>query len=609
MRAIAQPRQSLQVFLLDSLKGFFGEFDDATFQRMLPMLEWFELDAGECLFKEGEDGSDMFFVVSGRLSVSKQDRLGHVHSLGDVVRGESLGELALLCGKPRTATVAAIRDSILARLPARAFHRLLDDIPQLSRHLLKQTVHRLTRSSPDAEIRTHPQNVTLLPVTPEIDARHLARDLAKRLGDSVLVLTGEMIRSRFGTGSYGRRRNDDLTLTRWLDEQEHRYEWLLWVASPTDADWTRHCLAYADEILLLAPAGDPSPPGAVEAELYAGRHGRERALRRLILLHDETDAPPRHTARWLQSRTVDSHLHLRSGRVADLDRLARTVARRTTGLVLSGGGARGFAHLGVYRALHEAGIPLDLVGGTSMGAVVGSLIALEIPPRDAIESFRDVFSQRPLGDYSAVPVISLIAGNRLERLLDRAYHQLGCGARGLEDCWKPLFCVASSYSHAREMLLHDGPMLKMLRASLSLPGLFPPVYHDGEVLVDGGIFNNFPTDHMRKQGTATVIGVDLGRETFGPVSGERAPGALRLLRLWVGRRSERVPTLRDMLFRAPLLYSKSRQERMALGADWLLRPELGDIGLLDWKSLERAIEIGYRHACMRLEAADFADRA
>jgi NTE family protein len=157
--------------------------------------------------------------------------------------------------------------------------------------------------------------------------------------------------------------------------------------------------------------------------------------------------------------------------------------------------------------------------------------------------------------------------------------------------------VASSYSHAREVVIRRGPLNKMLRASLSIPGFFPPVYHNGEALIDGAIFNNFPTDVMACQGVGRMIGVDLGDDNFGPVSGEEIPGPWKVFRHWLGLEKERprVPLIGGMLFHAPMLYSKSRQERSAEAVDLLIKPDLRHIRMLDWKALDRVVEIAYRH--------------
>jgi len=599
--------------LLTGLKHFFGDFDETLLRRVLPRLEWLEVSSGEVVFRQGSPGHDLYFVVSGRLRASVEDGQGCERALGEILRGESVGEMSVVTGAPRMATITAVRSSVLVRFSRRQFLILLKEFPSISVRLMHLLIERLSRSGGTQPARRRPENIVLLPISSVVEGESLATQLAERLAKygSARILTPSIAAELFGDIAMHSAREqtaDFLAVTRKLDELEGQHDFVLFVASPEDCGWTRRCLNHADEVLLLASADEPPAPRPIEALLSAKGGGVPGAGCRLVLFHTVGCLSPSATANWLDVRELIGHVHLRSNHAPDLDRLARIVSGNAVGLVMSGGGARGFAHLGVYRALVEAGIPIDYVGGTSMGAVIASLVALDIPPKEATDSFREVFRVRPLSDFNAFPLVSLISGKRLEKLLDSAYAKLIGESRNVEDCWKNFYCIASSYSYAREVVIHRGPLLKMLRASLSIPGFFPPVFHAGEALVDGAIFNNFPTDEMVRMGVGRMIGVDLGDDNFGPVAGDEFPGPWTLLRHWLsrwlpGRRDElRVPLLGGMLFRAPMLYSKSRQKRSAEVVDLLIKPDLRAIGMLDWSALEQIVEIGYRHTCDQLQA-------
>jgi len=599
--------------LLSGLKHFFGDFNDKLLGRVLPRLEWLGAASGEIIFRQGEPGRDLYFVVSGRLRASVDDGLGGERVLGEILRGESVGEMSVVTGAPRMATITAVRSSVLVRFSRRQFQILLNEFPRISLRLMHLLIERLSRSGSIQSNRRRPENIVLLPISAGLDAEVLATQLGERLArfGRVRILTPGLAATLFGAAAMHSTREQTaeyLAMTRQLDELEGQHDFLLFVANREDCGWTRRCLNHADEVLLLASADEPPAPAPFETALATQDDGMSRAGRRLVLFHEAACLSPSATSAWLNARELIGHVHLRRNHAPDLDRLARIVSGNAVGLVMSGGGARGFAHLGVYRALVEAGIPIDYVGGTSMGAVIASLVALDIPPRAAIDSFREVFRVRPLSDFNAFPLVSLISGKRLEKLLGTAYARLIGESRDVEDCWKNFYCIASSYSYAREVVIHRGPLLKMLRASLSIPGFFPPVFHAGEALVDGAIFNNFPTDEMARIGVGRMIGVDLGDDNFGPVVGDEFPGAWALLRHWLlrwlpGRRDGlRVPLLGGMLFRAPMLYSKSRQKRSAEVVDLLIKPDLRAIGMLDWSALEQIVEIGYRHTRDQLQA-------
>jgi NTE family protein len=145
----------------------------------------------------------------------------------------------------------------------------------------------------------------------------------------------------------------------------------------------------------------------------------------------------------------------------------------------------------------------------------------------------------------------------------------------------------------------------MVRASLSIPAYLPPVFHETEALVDGGVFNNFPTDVMAANKIACLIGVDLRQEPFGPVSSDIPPSTWQLLKRrllpWTRTGEHRFPSLADMLYRVPTLASSARQIEAAKLADTLIRPDLSSIGMLEWKALDRAVDIGFHAAHAELE--------
>jgi NTE family protein len=264
-------------------------------------------------------------------------------------------------------------------------------------------------------------------------------------------------------------------------------------------------------------------------------------------------------------------------------------------VVLSGGGARGFAHIGVVRALREAGIPVDLVGGTSMGAIMGAGVAFGWDHAEMIERFRRAFVQtNPLSDFT-LPLVSLVSGRKVGRLLRHEF-----GEVPIEDLPLPFFCVSSNLTSGRLAVHQHGSLWRWLRASLAIPGVLPPVFHGGEVFVDGGAMNNLPVDVMRELGRGPVVGVDVGSDrTFGAELDSVEMPPLWQWTSWLRGRKRR-PNILQILWRAGMVNSAAATAGQRGQTDLLLQPPLAEIDLLDWKSFERAIDIGYRHACERL---------
>jgi NTE family protein len=289
-------------------------------------------------------------------------------------------------------------------------------------------------------------------------------------------------------------------------------------------------------------------------------------------------------------------------------RLARLLSRNAIGLVLGGGGARGFAHLGVWRALRARGIDVDCVGGTSVGALMAALIAADPPEEKAIDIARSAFRGNPTGDYNLLPLISLIMGRRTRVATERAIGELVGGPIDIEDLWKGYFCIASNYSQGREQRLRDGDLGRALLASSAIPGALPPVARDGDLLCDGGTFNNFPVDAMREmRGVGTVIGVDLGVRNPRRLEFDDVPGSWTLLMDKLRPRSKRrfrLPSLISYLLNVTILYSISRQEEARRLTDLYFNPPLHNVGLLQWARFDSIVRQGEQHAAEVLGALE-----
>jgi len=304
--------------------------------------------------------------------------------------------------------------------------------------------------------------------------------------------------------------------------------------------------------------------------------------------------------KWIDRRPVTAHLNLRHDHQPDMDRLARILSRQAVGLVLAGGGARGFAHLGIWRALREKGIEIDVVGGTSMGAIMAAVIACDVGIDETIDITRDGFKNNPTSDYNWLPMVSLIKGQRARQAVRRSFERLTGGTPDIVDLWKGYFCVASNYSRGQEMHLTQGDLGKAITASFAIPGALPPVIMDGDLVCDGGTFNNFPANVMRQmRGVGRVIGVDLSARNPKSLTFDEVPGSWALLLdRWKGRRRRkyRLPSLISFLLNVSILYSVSRQEASRQACDLYFSPPLSGVGLLQWNRFDRIVDQGYEHA-------------
>jgi NTE family protein len=536
----------LQDLLAAHLKAFLGPIDPVTLDLLQRQLVWHELPGGRALMTQGEPGDAMYVLVSGRLRVIIADDNGHERTVREVTRGQVVGEMSLFTDDPRSATLVAVRDSVLARLGKVEFDHLLATSSAVSIALTRQIIRRLQTEGRSSRLE-RPVAIGLLPISDSIGAP-AAQALAERLAGelrrhgAVAVVDAARLEQRIGVPGITAHSETDAEATRRiavsLDEIEAEHAFVLLLADNGPTPWTHCCSRHCDELLLLADA-DASPDwSATELECLAIRPARTDAAEILLLLHPADRRAPTRTAEWLQRRHLTAHLHLREGHAGDVARLARLVSRTAVGLVLAGGGARGAAHAGVYRALVERGVPVDVIGGTSMGAVFGAVMAFDASPRLVIDTFAEHFGNNPTGDYNLLPILSLIKGRRLRGMMESTEQSLsGHADLDIEDLWKTYYCVATNYSQAREQVLRNGPLVNAVMASCAIPGALPPVLHDGDLLCDGGMFNNFPADVMRGAwGVGRVVGVDLSFEQSHRIEVQRLPGSWEHLRDLLRRR-------------------------------------------------------------------------
>ncbi len=603
-------RQRYQDELLNRhLTTYLGDLEPEAMRLLRERLQWVEVPGGHTLMTQGEPGDAMYLVLSGRLRVYVNDD-GAQRMVREMGRGQIFGEMSLYTGEPRAATVVTIRDSVLVRLAKDDFGPLLASSPQLSIVLTRQIIEHLKAAQERANL-ARPVTIAVVPVTGNVDAGAIARRLAASLakvGPARVIDAASVDRDLQDPG-VSRRDDADIDANRrialHLDEIEATHDFVLLVSDDRPTAWTHRCCRGSDEILLLADAEAPVALHDTETQYLMQRAARSEAAEILVLLHPRDRHCPRDTHKWLGRRPVTDHLHIRPELDADMERLSRILSHTAIGLVLAGGGARGLAHIGVCRALRERGIEIDYVGGTSIGAVMAALIASDRPLAEATRIAREGFSVNPTGDFNFLPLLSLIKGRRLRGIVERATVELLGFDVDVEDLWKNYLCVASNYSQASESVIRHGNLTKAMLASIAIPGALPPVVHDGDLLCDGGTFNNFPVDAMlRMRGVGTIIGIDLHARKPRRIDVAEVPSSWALLRdRWRPRakRRYRFPSLVAYLMNVTILYSTSRQRQAQKLTDLYINPPLERVGLLEWNKFDEIVSQGHAHALTVLD--------
>jgi len=505
--------------------------------------------AGEWLIREGDEADDLYVVLRGRMRAVAGTG-GDGRTLRVLGPGAAIGELALLTGSARSASVQAVRDSTLLQLGRGRFVELMERDPRFAAAVARELAAQLQASGGLAAPATRPALLALRRLDPNVPLTAVASSLARALAAYGPVEVLEAAAA--GTNA----------VERAEDENAH----VLLVDEAGSGVWSDLCSRQADRTLVVATAeSPPAPAPAPDADLVILGPSSGEALRALL------DA--------VQPRT---HHRLASTEPADpgVGRLARRLVGRALGVVLSGGGARGFAHIGALAELEADGIEIDRYGGCSMGSFIAAMAAAGWSPQDIRDRCDEELVRRsPFNDYT-LPRVALIRSRKAARMFDRLF-----GDMTIEELVKPLFTVSADLLSSRLVVHRRGSVTEAVGASMSIPGLVPPLSRRGRLLVDGGVLNNLPIDAMADSEEGPIVAVDVVRRLEASAEDEPA-----------------LPSIMETLSRATVLGSVERAERNRELALLVITPEAQDIPLRDFRALDRAVEAGRVAARAALDA-------
>jgi NTE family protein len=545
--------------------------------------EWVSIPSGWPLLSAGDPPDGVWFLVSGSLAAFRPtDKSGH-QLLGYIRPGEPVGEMALIAREPHSGSVFAMRDSELLKLSPDDFDQLVQANPALMQHMARLMLTR-ARAGGRTSPRAAPKVYAFIATSPTIDLHLRARVLQaalKRLGARAVIVTEEDERALSGEG----------VNSAWFDALEKKNDAVFLITPIADTPWFRTCLRQADRLWFFARAdARPSVPLLPPEEPSPARQFR---LVDVILLHHGMDRKAASTNEWTMATEATRLFHWRGVEDEDAARLARVIAGRGIGLILSGGAARAYAHLGVIRAIREAGLPFDVIGGCSMGAVVAACLAMGWDDDEIELRIRKAFVEtNPLGDY-VLPVVSLVRGRRVRERLRENF-----GDTLIEDLGVPFFAVSTDLVSGTLRVHRSGALAHALRASISLPGVLPPVVEpDGSLLVDGAVIRNFPVDVLKQIHRGPIIGVDVAeRGSIDPEDFRNPPGFLG----WVAAHGVQTPPpIATLLMRAATFGTDPWEGRS--GADLLIAPELIGVEMSSWKRFDDVVAMGYEAAVAALQ--------
>lgn len=593
-----EKEQLSHVSLFLSFLPLFQKLEEPLLKDLAASMTLIYLDGGETLIRQGERDRSLFILWHGRLRVFK-DGMSHA----EICVGEIVGEIALLTGEPRTASVCAVRDSVLVKLAYEHFKRFEKSHPEGVARIAKTAIGRLIHSH-------HPiqpgENTVTIAVSPAGDSNHtpfayrLVEELNKQQPTFLVNADACDCHFKRKIAQAGIDLPESIDINNWLTALEMNYRYIILETDQQKTPWTSRCIRQADMLFFVAEEGRNCRHNPIEEGIYQNQYDAFAPKTVIVFIHPDGKKEINGTHYWLQTRDIEGYHHLHLGSEADFARLIRFITGTAFGLVLNGGGMRGFAHVGVLKALEELRIPIDFIGGCSIGAAIGGTYA-----RVGLEESINICHMKDLPhtstDYT-FPAVALLKGKNVCDFYRKIY-----GDDYIEDLKTLFFCVSSDLTFSKLQVHDRGILWEAVRASSSIPAVYPPMYNEeGGMLVDGALINNMPVDVMRTHlRGGKILAVDCNIEPLHRNKIIKQPW----LSGWKLFFQRMLPYYKqhvefDNIFkiiRSSFMFSsKKSQEDMKHDADYLIEIETTRFGVLRMQEMDEIIDIGYRSAMEQL---------
>jgi predicted acylesterase/phospholipase RssA/CRP-like cAMP-binding protein len=575
-----------------SATHMFSDLDDAVFSSVADSSEFVMVKRGETLIWEGDKPDCLYIVAFGSLEVFRQRADGTMHTIDILRDGACVGEMAVLLNEPRSVSVRAWRDSLLVKVSAECFERVLRSNAHVTLELARTLGARLKRMT-TSSIRAVPvKTVSLFPFTAAPYFTVFCEGLRaafEESGKSVAFLTASTFTAVSG-GSSSLDTMDDCFYA-WLADQEATHDYVLCQCDRTNPGWTDRCNRQADLALFVCMPERDAPGEDMKRQVETCKASGDAV--EIVLLHSSA-AAPEGTAKWLDVASFKSHHHVFLGDKQSCARVARRLSGQAWGLVLGGGGARGLSHIGTIQALRENGMPIDWIGGTSMGAIIAAQAAMGLNAEEMLRVTKIAYGGSARSRDFTFPFVAMRTGQSTIQTLRDIF-----GERRIEDLPTNYFCVSCNLTRADIVVHERGPVWMWARVSCSVPGLLPPVPHQGDLLVDGGLLQNLPVEIMRQRCGGYVAASDVSVAADLAVNSELTSedgfsGFSHLMQKL--RKRPTLPDIFRVLMRTAEVSSVRDSRVSGSPADLYLHPPLDSIGMTDFHAIDRIVAIGYEYA-------------
>lgn len=599
----------MSALTIDQIMNFIGSmrpfnhFDQQTIKKIASLLKVIKIDRNTILMHQNDHGNSMYFVFGGHLKTTITNQLGTETSTGEIGQGEIVGEISLILDEPRSATVRAIRDTVLLEFSRKHFDEFNKDYPEAAMSIARFCARGLINKK--SFKRTRVTTVAFIPAGENPYFSEFVSQYATALGviGSTLHLNQKHFQELYSQNSTHTDQNallDDAKIATWLHEQEDRHSYVIYETDNSLSPWTTRCLKHADRLIFVGHA--ESKPILNEIENELNHHMDHSYLSKELILLYRTKQQPTETKSWMRSRKLDGHHHVKMGSPKDYSKLIRFFTGNALGIVFGGGGMRGFGYVGLLRALEELRIEFDIVGGCSIGAVVGALYATGYNSKE-IHRFAIEFLKKYNSSMKyTLPMLSLMTGNAMWSELHKRL-----GDTLIEDLWTKFFCVSTNLSKSQLDVYNSGPIWEHVCTSMSIPGILPPtIDQNGDLHVDGGIINNLPIDVMRKQiGSGIVLSAEITSHTkpkYNPIKRGTSGWKILLKRMTHSKKyKNKIPNITEVIVSSLTLAGERMRHDVINEADHLIELDVGQFRMMQTKGIEELINNCYHSSMSQLE--------
>lgn len=580
----------------------FSTLDEKTTKQLQTKLTRIDLSFDNILFQHGETPDAVYFLLHGKLEAFIITLNNQIKIVGHIEEGQIVGELAALSNETYPYTLRALRHCIVYKLLKKDFLELCYQHPSC----IFEMIHPILSQSNNIIqlLSTHDRHnsIAIMPANHYI-AIH---DFIEKLTGMLLKNPDIILFSDYDTEENSIPTSELHTKINITEQYKKPSQQIIYLLKSTHTPLAKISFTKAEKFYLVVNAlSEPFIDPVIVEHTKKSMVNTQSSLN-LIIIHPNATKIPKNTELWLRQTSFNMHHHVKIDQTTHYERLIRFLQEKANGLVLGGGGTRGWGHIGVLKALRDHEHPIDFIGGTSVGAIIGGCYAMTESFEDTYSKFNVIVStsKNSISWRSVtLPLVSVFDSKSFTKAHLEVFEN-----HAIEDLWLPFFCVSSNLTNYTEETHQAGLLWEKIRASSSIPGLIPPMIINGDLHFDGGLLNNLPVDIMWQLigNKGKTIGVELNsamhdnnKYHFPPIIAFKQAITAKI---GMNKDVYKFPRFIDIFFRGLLVGSSAKAKQNGQSATIFINLNLKKFSLLKFshKQAQQMMEIGYLETVAQL---------